>query len=32
MLQAADIDGIEIVPRQSHEIRSFWLKFESEGS
>jgi len=25
-------DGVEIVPRQSDEIRSFWLKFESEES
>ena len=32
MLQVADIDGVEIVPRQSDEIQSFWLKFRSDDS
>jgi len=31
-IKYADIDGVEIVPRQSDEIPSFWLKFESDES
>ena len=30
MLQAADIDGVEIVPRQSIAIRAFGPNFESD--